>query len=575
MRIDSVQADSMMEPLSSWLFRCTFSKNGSTHNSLLTETILKKLSQSVFSLNIPKLAENNQDDLSYGSFSVPFPYFSTGQKEMSIEFFETDDMLISRVFYIIQNKKRWKASTIFRMSDADIVVDVKIFSQRNVKGLQNPMDYPVFEREYGLLIKEINPPEFSRTGEVTLLKTKITFNTVESDIYDAEKAKYQSTGIDPNKEKYEWGNQKDDVAAIDMNDLGDKLAYYWGRRNSKLGDKPGLAGLFGDGDKENEFHYAYWDKKGKYHDLSVTLKDTYEYTEGKVFIVDGGNKNGSKWSNIPKITTLVMHTEAALHVDAGTAVKNTDMGWVGATADEFGQVMLNLDARGNQMIGIGSPYTDKNGNVGRQKSIGDSSQIGFGMEFIGDVAYLKDDKGRWFARRSVKVYTEVNGQKGYKGYDYKQLTDAEAKELVGEKYTEESIKYYLDDTETGQTYLSHAMDYELKRNHNVVLLNGNDVENVRFVEMYDSKLTDRDLKAAFAVGKAMRDSGKFNIDWSDMDVYSHGMAIEHHAGKSEMLPQRALQLAAAMKAGWEGRSLDANKIRAQIKTRKDLRDFGE
>lgn len=567
----------MMEPLSSWLFSCTFSKNGNAHSSLLTDSILKKISQSVFSLNIPKLAENNQDDLSYGSFSVPFPYFSTGQKEMSIEFFETDDMLISRVFYIIQNKKRWKASTIFRMSDADIVANVKIFSQRNVKGLENPMSHPVFNREYGLLIKEITPPEFSRTGEVTLLKTKITFNTVESDIYDV--AKYQSSGIDPNNEKYEWGNQKDDVAAIDMNDLGDKLAYYWGRRNSKLSDKPGLAGLFGDGDNGNEFHYLYW-KDGKNHDLSVTLKNTYEYTEGKVFIVDGGNKNGSKWTNIPKITTLVMHTEASLNVSPGDAVKNTDMGWIGATADEFGQVMLNLDARGNQMIGIGSAWKrkDESGNIverGWHISSGSTTEIGFGMEFIGDVAYLKDDKGRWFARRAVKVYTEVDGRKVYKDYDYKQLTDAEVNELVGEEYTDESIKYYLNEDEVGRTGLAYAMKYEKGQSHKAVLLDGKTVENVQFVEMYDSKLTDRDLQAAFVVGKAMRDSGKFNIDWSEMDVYSHGMAIEHAWGKSEMLPQRALQLAAAMKAGWEGRSLDGNRIRAEIKTREDLRKFGE
>ncbi|MGX8680369.1 MAG: LTA synthase family protein, partial [bacterium] len=49
----------------------------------------------------------------------------------------------------------------------------------------------------------INPPEFSRTGEVTLLKTKIEFNTIESDYYGEKGRTYQNSGIDPTKEKHE------------------------------------------------------------------------------------------------------------------------------------------------------------------------------------------------------------------------------------------------------------------------------------------------------------------------------------------------------------------------------------
>ena len=109
MRIDSQQEDSLMEPLSSFLFKCTFTAPEGS-KKLLTDSILQKMQYSVSSVTIPKMAESGSgtdiDQVSYGSFNLPFPYYSTGQKEMTIDFLETDDMLISRIFYMILNKNR-------------------------------------------------------------------------------------------------------------------------------------------------------------------------------------------------------------------------------------------------------------------------------------------------------------------------------------------------------------------------------------------------------------------------------------------------------------------------------------
>ncbi len=223
MRIDGEQEDIVFEPLSSFLFKCTFTAP-ERYKKLLTDSILEKLKYSVVSLNIPKLTEKNLEAISYGSFALPFPYYSTGQKEMSIDFFETDDMLISRVFYVLQSKKRWSAKTIFRMSDAELFLHVEIYPQRNAKGYKYPMKNPVFVRDYGLIMKGINPPEFSRTGEVTLLKTKIEFNTIESDYYGEKGRTYQDSGIDPTKEKHEWDKQKAEAAFIDTEQMGDRIA---------------------------------------------------------------------------------------------------------------------------------------------------------------------------------------------------------------------------------------------------------------------------------------------------------------------------------------------------------------
>ena len=76
-------------------------------------------------------------------------------------------------FYMIQNKKRWKTKTIYRMADAELFLHVEIYPQRNVKGYAQPMKFPVFVRDYGLVMNTIDPPKFIRTGEVTLLKTKM------------------------------------------------------------------------------------------------------------------------------------------------------------------------------------------------------------------------------------------------------------------------------------------------------------------------------------------------------------------------------------------------------------------
>lgn len=228
MRIDSQQEDSLMEPLSSFLFKCTFTAPEGS-KKLLTDSILQKMQYSVSSVTIPKMAESGSgtdiDQVSYGSFNLPFPYYSTGQKEMTIDFLETDDMLISRIFYMILNKNRWKSKTLYRMSDSELFVHVAVYPLRNVKGYSEPMKHPVFECDYGLVVAEITPPNFVRTGEVTLLSTEVKFNTIESNYYgESRKVKYQSSGVNPAKEKYEWDYQKPEAAFIDEEQMGDRIA---------------------------------------------------------------------------------------------------------------------------------------------------------------------------------------------------------------------------------------------------------------------------------------------------------------------------------------------------------------
>jgi hypothetical protein len=59
---------------------------------------------------------------------------------------------------------------------------------------------------------------------VTLLKTKIEFNTIESDYYGEKDRAYQNSGIDPTKEKHEWDKQKAEAAFIDTEQMGDRIA---------------------------------------------------------------------------------------------------------------------------------------------------------------------------------------------------------------------------------------------------------------------------------------------------------------------------------------------------------------
>lgn len=320
MRIDGEQEDVLMEPLSSWLFKCTFTAPES-NKKLLTDSILQKLQYSVFSVTIPKLAENNQDDISYGSFSLPFPYYSTGKKDLSIEFFETDDMLISRVFYTIQNKKRWKTKTIYRMADAELFLHVEIYPQRNVKGYAQPMKFPVFVRDYGLVMNTIDPPKFIRTGEVTLLKTKIDFNTVESSFYDEKDRSYQDSGINPSKEKYEWNKQAPETAFIDENQLGDRIASYLSKSDKK------------DPDNASSSDRFTTDHVSKNENLRKFAEGLGANSETRLAALAGGNSQ----KRISELRNLLEREGVNVKDYSDVADALYDMGIYGARSNHFCQ----------------------------------------------------------------------------------------------------------------------------------------------------------------------------------------------------------------------------------------------
>ena len=224
MPINYNQQDSAFRPLNGFLFRCEFHVVG---NSNITKDILKKLEYSVSTVKLPKMKEMEAEPHSFGSFFIPFPFFSTGEKDMTMEFYETDDMLISKVFYSFLNRYRWKSSTMFDKEQADLGVTVTIYDQRNLYGSSNR---PLYRNIYWLKTTDLEPPQFSRSGsDVDLCKVTVTFNTIESD-YKNE--------IDSS----EFGNTneinvgaEDDPAFENTDELGNKIAGMFADLNSYFG----------------------------------------------------------------------------------------------------------------------------------------------------------------------------------------------------------------------------------------------------------------------------------------------------------------------------------------------------
>ena len=217
MPINLNQDDLGFRPLDNFLFKCAFLDDPNVKNNLTPE-ILKKLEYSVSKVTLPKMKESDPKPHLLGSFAIQFPYFSTGEKEMSIEFYETDDMLVSKVFYSFLNRYRWKASTIFDISHADLMIRVTLLDQRNKNGMaaKHPRRL-VYEREYWIKTISIDPPQFTRDGSDTDLCTvTVNFNTIES--------KYNNIVNDTFGSADEINaGAKDDNAFTDTNAVGEKL----------------------------------------------------------------------------------------------------------------------------------------------------------------------------------------------------------------------------------------------------------------------------------------------------------------------------------------------------------------
>lgn len=210
---DAKQRDRSMRPLSSFLFKCEFRSNG---DRVLTDSVLKMLMYSVADLVLPKMKPMRGDTASYGSFVLSFPFFSTGERDMEITFYDTDDLDISKLFYYLQSKNRWKASTMYRQEQADLSVNVSIYDQRNTFGRSNRL---LFSQDYALKVKVVNPPTFSKTSDVHPVQVKIEFNTLD---YDYELGSVISP-VDPISEMKRL-DKRPDVAFLDTAQLGDKMA---------------------------------------------------------------------------------------------------------------------------------------------------------------------------------------------------------------------------------------------------------------------------------------------------------------------------------------------------------------
>ena len=228
-RIASMQSDRSMNPLSSFLFTCTF--RGQDGDKLFSSSVLKKLNYSVKSVKIPKMKPDGEvKAISYGSFFVSFPFFSTGEKEMTISFYETDDMMISKILYELQARKRWKAVSLYSESNADLFVDVVIHDQRNTLRYDQT---EVFRNSYSLILETFDPPKFSRTGTVQALTLEAKFNTIEGQ-FGSERWRKQvdiSSDFDTEREMNlrveEGGLDRDpDAAAIDREEIDTRWKKY-------------------------------------------------------------------------------------------------------------------------------------------------------------------------------------------------------------------------------------------------------------------------------------------------------------------------------------------------------------
>ena len=219
MRIDSIQSNIAMRPLGNFLFKCEFSNTlGDTivSKDVLNEKLMQKLKYSVLSLNIPKMESQQADNLNYGSFFITFPFFSTEKKEMTMRFYETDQMEIFKIFTYLLSKNRWKASTIFRWEQADLYVTVTIYDQRNLYGYGYRA---LFSETYALKTIKVEPPDFSRTSDVTLLETTIKFNTCQNKNYD----RGAITSIDAAGD-FAKNDSAADNAFINAEDMGNRIA---------------------------------------------------------------------------------------------------------------------------------------------------------------------------------------------------------------------------------------------------------------------------------------------------------------------------------------------------------------
>ena len=526
-RIDNAQTDYTMRPLNSFLFDCQF-HSPNEGDLVFPSSTLKKLAYSVKAVKIPKMKPDSEvKSIQYGSFFVSFPFFSTGEKEMTITFYETDDMLISKVFYAMQAKHRWKPYAIYNnTTNVDLIVDVNIHDQHNKLKFN---EYSLFHNTYSLVLESISPPRFSRTGTVQLLTVDATFNAVEFETEEFDKVTRRSAGFNAedemNKTIDEGGLDREPDAAGSMEDIQKRLKEF-----EEAAAK--LAGKF-------EQDSVGYDKNLPTHALDLgenttfvtrgkdgskvvmTVVDTKVVTEGgkdrKVQFLDGSNYDQSKLKP-QHTTTWVFHMQAKYQADIGTTLKNESTEGVFATSDREGNWAANLD----------QAYKSNTAANSR----GEPFESYAAIELPGAVALYKGDDGKFYER----VVTGVDG------VNYREISEAKFNEVAGDEYTKASME--------GNKNLEASYNMAVSKEKSAVAADGS-VVKVKLTNVYDNKVTDEELYKMESLGRAMATRDEFNYteeELSNMKAVSHGM-LDSSSGKLEGLPSRNRKLLDALVKG--------------------------
>lgn len=236
--IDIAQTDRVMNPLNSFLFTCEF--EGQSGDKLFSSSVIEKLKYSVKEIHIPKMKPDGEvKSIQYGSFFLSFPFFSTGEKEMTITFYETDDMMISKILYELQARKRWNTYSLYSDQGADLFVEVVIHDQRNTLSYSA---FELFRNRYALVLESFSPPKFSRTGTVQPLTLEATFNTIEGQFGSEKwrKSVDRYAGFDAedemNKTAADRGLDREaDPAIIDAKDIEARWKKYSDEQMKRLG----------------------------------------------------------------------------------------------------------------------------------------------------------------------------------------------------------------------------------------------------------------------------------------------------------------------------------------------------
>lgn len=161
------------KPKQTYTFEVEFSKPGSDDKSL------ERLTTAVASLNLVKVPVQVLQDpeMGFGLYWNIIPVHDIDSKELKIVFEETDDMFVSTTFgssIVYGNTYRdlWEK--------ADYIITVKYFNEYKYDDV-NKQAAERIER-YRAIVKDIQHPTFSRTGNVDKLDVTVTFKVMLDDI---------------------------------------------------------------------------------------------------------------------------------------------------------------------------------------------------------------------------------------------------------------------------------------------------------------------------------------------------------------------------------------------------------